>query len=396
MKGVPVCFCIIDKEVTNILVEWFTWLKNNFTLNVNRIMIDCSQTEITAIRSAFPSVNISLCHWHIKRAWEMHIKKEIKISNATHETKAMQEQARVFLNSMMHATDEGVFYSIYESFKLKFKDFMGFVAYFDKQWLERCDIWCKAWRRDATFHTNNLIESYHNKLKTIYLGRSRNLRVDRLVYMLSQIVILDYRQEALQTLIGIRPVALNAREKKRKSTADSIDIQEASLMITTVSDNTFTCKSFNPDSDNIYEIKIENNYVHSCSCPDSVGICKHMFLVSRVMVIPFSFRKKINIAQKNSNKGKEKETDNSARLSALLEDAQRFTNMLNKEVNRFSAEENRSLIALDEVEDGIQSLKNTLSILEKIGKTSQTRPSRQSCGMGYRVVRRWCKSPHLF
>lgn len=79
-------------------------------------------------------------------------------------------------------------------------------------------------------------------------------------------------------------------KKKRKDAADALDIQEASLMIATIDDNTFTCKSFtNPEL--FYEVKKEENYVNSCSCPDNIGICKHMFLVSKVMVIPFSLRK---------------------------------------------------------------------------------------------------------
>ncbi|CEG74323.1 hypothetical protein RMATCC62417_09559 [Rhizopus microsporus] len=123
---------------------------------------------------------------------------------------------------------------------------------------------------------------------------------------------------------------------------------------------------------------MENNHVHFCNCPDIVGICKHMLLVSRVKVIPFSFRKKLNIATKQSVKGKEKEDDNSARISALLEDAERFSNMLDKEIKRCSAGQNNSLIAGDGVEEGIQAIKNALSLFEKIGKTSQTRPSRQS------------------
>lgn len=41
-------------------------------------MIDCSVTEISAIKEVFPNnVNILLCHWHIKRAWESHIKKDV-------------------------------------------------------------------------------------------------------------------------------------------------------------------------------------------------------------------------------------------------------------------------------------------------------------------------------
>lgn len=43
-------------------------------------MVDCSPTEIRAIREVFgDDVRIHLCHWHIKRAWEAHIKKDVSI-----------------------------------------------------------------------------------------------------------------------------------------------------------------------------------------------------------------------------------------------------------------------------------------------------------------------------
>jgi uncharacterized Zn finger protein len=35
----------------------------------------------------------------------------------------------------------------------------------------------------------------------------------------------------------------------------------------------------------------EGNYLSSCSCPDHLGLCKHIFLVSRVKTIPYNCRK---------------------------------------------------------------------------------------------------------
>jgi uncharacterized Zn finger protein len=35
---------------------------------------------------------------------------------------------------------------------------------------------------------------------------------------------------------------------------------------------------------------VENNVVAKCSCPDMAGICKHMFLVSRIKMIHYSNR----------------------------------------------------------------------------------------------------------
>lgn len=95
----------------------------------------------------------------------------------------------------------------------------------------------RAWRPDATFDTNNYIESYHNQLKSFYIGRTRNKRVDRIVYILSQVVINDYRQDALQVQLGIKAFHLTEKENKSKALADNIDIDNAIYMIIENEDN---------------------------------------------------------------------------------------------------------------------------------------------------------------
>ncbi|OAD75522.1 hypothetical protein PHYBLDRAFT_143775 [Phycomyces blakesleeanus NRRL 1555(-)] len=81
-KGVPVAFFVISIECSYIIARWLNWLKDTNSLKVKQIMIDCSSIEQKAIRDTFgPSVQILLCHWHIKCAWESHVKK-VTISNA--------------------------------------------------------------------------------------------------------------------------------------------------------------------------------------------------------------------------------------------------------------------------------------------------------------------------
>ncbi|KAI9246630.1 hypothetical protein EDC94DRAFT_529411, partial [Helicostylum pulchrum] len=80
--------------------------------------------------------------------------------------------------------------------------------------------------------------------------------------------------------------------------------------------------------DNIYQISVENNHVRSCSCPDSIGICKHMFLVSRIMAIPFSVRKIVSIAQAPIvNNGID---DKSSYISAYAENVEEYCVLLKK------------------------------------------------------------------
>ncbi|SAM02144.1 hypothetical protein [Absidia glauca] len=116
---------------------------------------------------------------------------------------------------------------------------------------DKKELWAKAYRQvctnvDARFHTNNLIESYHNQLKTLYLGRKRQNRMDHTIYILSQVMIADYRLEAL-----------------------------------------YSCRSFT-NLEVIYQLIVsQSGYVSSCSCLVVSGICKHMVLLSRIKVIPY-------------------------------------------------------------------------------------------------------------
>ncbi|ORE03973.1 hypothetical protein BCV72DRAFT_243979 [Rhizopus microsporus var. microsporus] len=57
------------------IVVWLAWLKDNFSLELKRIMVGCSPTEVAAIREVFSNVDILLCYWHIKRAWRTYNKR---------------------------------------------------------------------------------------------------------------------------------------------------------------------------------------------------------------------------------------------------------------------------------------------------------------------------------
>ncbi|OAD69167.1 hypothetical protein PHYBLDRAFT_172422 [Phycomyces blakesleeanus NRRL 1555(-)] len=103
-KGVPVCFFVTNAEFITTLLQWLNWVKSNCSLRVKCGMIDCSPVEIGALEEVFgQSVQVLLCHWHIKRAREMHIKKDVKITGATHKSKREQDADRVALNLLMHA-----------------------------------------------------------------------------------------------------------------------------------------------------------------------------------------------------------------------------------------------------------------------------------------------------
>lgn len=245
-KGVPVCFFITDAEKQPILVQWLKWLVDVAgPLPVKKIMIDCSRAEISAIHEVFgPSFNVLLCHWHIKRAWEKHLKSLVKVPNSTMESVQARANVRSMLNNLMYADNEDEYDSMFTMFQEKYEDdFSSFVMYYRDNWHEKRNLWARPWRKDATFQTNNLIESYHNQIKSNYFGRSRNTRVDRIIYLLSQVIIVDYRQDALRVQLGSKKFYLSPQENKRKEKADEIDIEKAIYMVTELDDNVSAFKN---------------------------------------------------------------------------------------------------------------------------------------------------------
>ncbi|OAD81258.1 hypothetical protein PHYBLDRAFT_161877 [Phycomyces blakesleeanus NRRL 1555(-)] len=153
-----------------------------------------------------------------------------------------------------------------------------------------------AWRLNARFHTNNLIESYYHILKAYYLGRSKNFWVNRLVYMFSQVVEHDYRQEGLKIMYGFKKLVLTHVEKAKKKAFD-VDHEDALCMIKTVEDNlVYKCRSFT-DNSVWYELLLKEEVLSVGSCPDPNNLCKHIFLVGTIMGLQYSLTKELPIIQ---------------------------------------------------------------------------------------------------
>ncbi|KAI8889599.1 hypothetical protein K501DRAFT_315026 [Backusella circina FSU 941] len=317
-------------EIMPTIVQWLTWIKEKRHLNVKRIMVDCSATEIGAIKSVFGNqVNVLLCHWHIWRAWEKNMKKEVKVANATKETKIVHERIRSLLSRMMHAPSEEEFFVGYNCLKTFVEvEYSSFLTYFDKQWIMYL---CQ----DASFHTNNLIESYHNQLKSFYLGRSRNVSVDRLVYVLSEIVTIDYRQESIQNVW--------------------------------------------------YNIQREDHFIYACDCPDVSPICKHIFLVSRIHGIPYTIVKNLSHINNIENTDEEEaaykeivQEEDEIRLEELQDTRNNLEKLLLKELHHpiqsfYNTEQKISHLELLN-----HNMKSFISTLRSSRTPHQARPERQS------------------
>ncbi|KAI7853224.1 hypothetical protein BDC45DRAFT_158887 [Circinella umbellata] len=110
-----------------------------------------------------------------------------------------------------------------EEFDVKWNEFrqcylvedITFYTYMFDYYYPKREKWSKAWREGAQFHTKNLIESWHDQLKTHYLKRTRKHRIDYIIWFLTQVVDCAYRQSILQVFHGFEDMSLTKEEKKR-------------------------------------------------------------------------------------------------------------------------------------------------------------------------------------
>ncbi|CEG78047.1 hypothetical protein RMATCC62417_12707 [Rhizopus microsporus] len=76
--------------------------------------------------------------------------------------------------------------------------------------------------------TNNYIESWHNQLKTNYLQRKRNRRLNRLIFILVDDVHTDFMHNAARMAANIGHMSSETR-KARKRMIAAEEINELSL-----------------------------------------------------------------------------------------------------------------------------------------------------------------------
>ncbi|KAL0075741.1 hypothetical protein F4703DRAFT_1744007, partial [Phycomyces blakesleeanus] len=148
------------------------------------------------------------------------------------ETKNVRANIRAALNLIMHSNNEADCNAHWQKFRLDYgMQFPVLMSYMVVTWEPKKKSCVKAWRQDAVCHTNNLIESYHNQLKSFYLGRSCDCRIDKIVYILSQLAERDYRQDTLETYFVIKSIRLSVADTEQKRKASVIAIERANGLV---------------------------------------------------------------------------------------------------------------------------------------------------------------------
>ncbi len=211
-KGTPVSYMLTNNHSRFPITRWLTGLKD-IGMSPLRITIDCSIPEMNGITHVFgSSTEIQLCLFHVSRAWNTNIKLKIK-GDSTGTNKILWSTIMGELKLIMYEKNIVEFESKLEIFLEKWKEYSDFIRYFKREWTqeEKKKMWSAAYQPEifTNMATNNYIESWHNQLKSVYLKRRRNRRLDRLLYILTEDVAIDLKNDVARLSLYIGNIILN-------------------------------------------------------------------------------------------------------------------------------------------------------------------------------------------
>ena len=176
-EGVPVAFCISNRETYEFMRIFFDKVKDNCGISSPKWFMSDTASQFyesfAAVNGCSPAQLI--CTWHVDKAW----RDELRQKNSNLE---IQGEAYKYLRTVMEQTD-----------RILFEDHLGelmhrlemssatqeFAAYFRKTWLNKKFQWGFTYRVFLGINTNMFCEAFHRVFKYKYLKGKVKKRVDK-------------------------------------------------------------------------------------------------------------------------------------------------------------------------------------------------------------------------
>ncbi|KAF9931854.1 eukaryotic translation initiation factor 2C, 2 [Linnemannia zychae] len=288
--GVPVAFLLTKTSHAFILSSWLTTLckkmKNLFSTDEeynflpNAVITDQGDSEILALKTAFPGVPIFYCAWHVLRVWEHQVQSKMSDLGVHHFQKREQirEQRKI-----LYEKDKATAQELIKTFRETWSDQKQLLDYLNMNYFGRPmykahelqvkeiqENWMLCYRQDisyASIDTNNYIKSWHDILKRHFFRDNQQRRSDAVIYILAILAVPHFQGPKGYTGAYIKQI----------------------------SDDTLYVESFTKPSVG-YDIKIDfskspTGHIIGCSCPyfqNHRSCCKHISLV-QIELSPISF-----------------------------------------------------------------------------------------------------------
>jgi hypothetical protein len=79
--------------------------------------------------------------------------------------------------------------------------------------MEKRQLWIHSLKKRCAFATNSYIEPYRNQLKSYYFSRTRNTCVDRMTYVLLQVVSLTINKTMYMFSLVQKEIFLSRKDR---------------------------------------------------------------------------------------------------------------------------------------------------------------------------------------
>ena len=181
--GVPVAWCISDKEDTSALVQFFKHLHERVgDICPTVFMSDDAEQYHTAWCGIFgPPARKLLCIWHVDRAWKKAIHERVK-------DEGQKVEVYHILRVLLTETDIIDFQVKLSQAMTYFEEVNpSFYDYIQSTYATRSEQWATCYRMHSPVGTNMAVEAFHRVLKIDYLKHKQNRRLDHLLHILFKI-----------------------------------------------------------------------------------------------------------------------------------------------------------------------------------------------------------------
>lgn len=268
-EGNPVAFMICTRETESVLTNFFLAVKRRLppdsAYKASHVMTDDASQYYNAWIAVFGSAEKRLCVWHIDRAWRKAIKENI----TSHD---IQIEIYHMLRSVMEELDENVFKQCLSEMTAHFQEVAPRFATYFATYCNRQTEWAYCYRKGTQANTNMYVESFHNVLKSAYMERKANRRVDTLLNILLRIA----RDKAFERLIKVEK---HSHSKKLRELDKRHVVLLQELPATT--DNGWFVPSQSVPGRQYFVVLARDSCPCSLHC-SACGCCPHMYQCSCV------------------------------------------------------------------------------------------------------------------
>ncbi|KAL1457151.1 hypothetical protein WDU94_001812 [Cyamophila willieti] len=286
-KGYPLAHCVSNKMDASTLQHFFRAIKLKCpTLQINCIITDDDPALINAANMGFGLGQIKhiLCLWHFKRTLQRNLHAKVRNSS-------LEKEMFHHLCTIVDSEKEVEFHALVNDFQKKYEntaDTKTFIEYFNKLCMSRVEKWAMYERKfpHKNVETTMYVVSFHNILKSIYLKRKPNKRIDTLVKLLLEVEEDAYARRTINNVRNEREVLVDlitaTADEPAASHLNAMDISEEN-MTNIVANIHWRVKSESLDIE--YDVQ---RYATSCVYPDwcyfkcisplCQRLCSHMFV----------------------------------------------------------------------------------------------------------------------